>query len=175
MLICSPVFLKYNKFHICTIAALWITKETCIFEMRTLKMAMLCQVVIFIVCVYYVMQWAVNSQSRPTSQIHNSCSRTTGTSLLHKWKQKQSQNESESQEGWFRRSLSRTIKSKCISCFDPHCNQHLCSANTFTANKAYWIILTVCGSGEERPKMTGRLVSGVREWKAEKRKWNWTM
>lgn len=65
---------------------------------------------------------------------------------------------------WFGLSPSRTIKSKCISCFDPHCNPHLCSANTITANKAYWIILTVCGSGEER----GRDRKWQGGWKVER-------
>lgn len=30
-----------------------------------------------------------------------------------------------------------TIKSKCISCFDPHCTLHLCSIEAFNANKVY--------------------------------------
>lgn len=79
--------------------------------------------------------------------------------------------ERDTEKGWFGLSQLRTIKSKCISCFDPHCNLHLCFANIFTANKAYWIILTVCGSGEQRVRERKWLVwleSGAREWKAEK-------
>lgn len=110
-----------------------------------------------------MMHWTSWAVSCPTSLIHRSCSRRTGTSSIHKWKHKQSSNERDTEKGWSGLSLSRTIKSKCISCVDPHCNPHLYSANTFTANKAYWIILTACGSGEER----GRDRKWQGGWKVE--------
>lgn len=38
--------------------------------------------------------------------------------------------------------------------FESLCNPHLCSASIFGANKAYLILLTECGSGEERRRDT---------------------
>lgn len=92
-----------------------------------------------------------DSWSSPTRLIHLSCGGRTGISSIHKWKKKQLQWERErhGERLIWGFSQSRTIKSKCISCFDPDCNLHLCSANTFTTDRAYWIILTVCGSGQE--------------------------
>lgn len=89
---------------------------------------------------------------------------------------KNNNTEKDTEKGWLGLSQLTTIKSKCISCFDPRCNLHLFSANTFTANKAYWIILTVCGREEqwatendrEAAKWSEGMKSGREEVKTER-------
>lgn len=123
-----------------------------------------------------------DSWSCPTRLIHHSCGGRTGISSIHKWKQKQLQWERErrGERLIWGFSQSRTIKSKCISCFDPDCNLHLCFANTFTADRAYWIILTVCGSGQEGGiDRKWHVGWKVERWNEKWKKWrgseNWKM